>query len=167
MSLVTKPHFRFTFPTGKPETVKFFKGLGRMAILIRTRRELEGPNFTKEYNILTDIIEKFQDAFTLEWNDYISTNLSDKQKLKVAIDPKERDEILFTHLHEIAKVRKEIRSLGGNGPGRELERMMGLITEALKGFSADDARMKQWLTMHSKVDDLAEQMLGYGLDKDD
>ncbi|KAL8638582.1 MAG: hypothetical protein Q9226_008983, partial [Calogaya cf. arnoldii] len=80
------------------------------------------PYLIKEYHDLTDINEKFEAAFTLLWNDYVPVNCLERENYKDITDPTKRDEILLTHPDEIPKVCKDIRSLGGSGPGKELEK---------------------------------------------
>ncbi|KAI4272341.1 MAG: hypothetical protein L6R38_006639 [Xanthoria sp. 2 TBL-2021] len=159
-SLDTTPHFSFKFLTGEQVVLRFEKGLGRMAVLIRARHELDPNPKSMEYITLTRIIRKFQAAFTLEWeDDDPAENNDEAQEYDETIDPEKRDEILLRNLDGIVAICRKLREMK-IPPGKELQDMMGLIIAALKGFSEDGTRLKQWLAMEESFSDaVAEEML--------
>ncbi|KAL8758429.1 MAG: hypothetical protein Q9199_001504 [Rusavskia elegans] len=162
----TTPHFSFNFSTGEQVVFEFQKGLGRMAVLIRARHELDPNPNSIEYITLTRIIRKFQAAFTLEWeDDEPAENNDEAQEYDEAIDPEKRDEILLTHLDGIVTVCRKLREIKVS-PGKELQDMMGLIIGALKGFSEDEGRLKQWLAMEESFSDgIGKEMLRHESDE--
>ncbi|KAL8993594.1 MAG: hypothetical protein Q9169_006231 [Polycauliona sp. 2 TL-2023] len=155
-SWATNPHFKFKFSAGEPIVLHFERGMARMAILIRDRHDLDpNPNCkSKDYATLTSTIQKFSTAFTLDRQDYFP-----EDKDGESYDPEKRDENLLRSLEGVASVIRHLRGLE-IAPSAELQAMMGLIMAALKGFSEDQTRLKQWLELESHFDVLAKEMMG-------
>ncbi|KAL8772928.1 MAG: hypothetical protein Q9209_001948 [Squamulea sp. 1 TL-2023] len=142
-------YFSFHSSTDKPYWVNLEKGLGRMAVLIRARHELDPDAVGDEKNILTSIIRSFRNAFTLD----ISPNRVEEE------NPVEsRDEDLLAGLIAFAGVCGQLRSMRVQ-TGVELQDMMRMIVTALRGFNDDGTRFKQWLEMDSTLDVAAQEMM--------
>ncbi|KAL8848751.1 MAG: hypothetical protein Q9221_006222 [Calogaya cf. arnoldii] len=131
-SVATRPHFSFRYSTGELLKLDFQPGLGRMAVLIRARHELDGPKpKSMEFNILTRIIERFQVAFALKWKIHVPDKEDD-----YSCDPEKRDEILPRSLDSTTETQVNCTNMEG-----DLERITSAY-ERLLGLGIDCQEMK-------------------------
>ncbi|KAI4278003.1 MAG: hypothetical protein LQ337_001332 [Flavoplaca oasis] len=157
------PHFSFRFSDVEVENLNFIKGLGRMVMLAKARHELEVNGQRTGSAALTQLIQRFQANFTLEWEGDVddmdvedededdSDDSDDDGGSQKEKSPPNQDDRLLKCLDSIVSACRQLRSMGIEPPS-VFQSMMSMIIAVLKGLTDDKTRFKEWLEKNSALD---------------
>ncbi|KAL8882890.1 MAG: hypothetical protein Q9215_000217 [Flavoplaca cf. flavocitrina] len=160
------PQFSFRFSDVEVENLNFVNGLGRMVMLAKTRHEFQVNRQSRDYAALTQIIQRFQATFTLEWeSDKDDMDDEDEEEddadddhddaddggLQKEKSPPNPDARLLKCLDSIVSACRQLRSMDLEPPSG-FQSMMSMSIAALKGLTNDKNRFEHWLEKNSALE---------------